>query len=85
MGHAKPWTVMGCLLLCAPICAALAAAPSAESTQAELRQVRGRIDSIRKAINEDVQRRDAVTVQLKDTEIGIQTAQQRLAATRRRP
>jgi septal ring factor EnvC (AmiA/AmiB activator) len=82
MGHARPWTVLGCLLLCAPLCAALAAAPSAESTQAELRQVRGRIDSIRKAINEDVQRRDAVTVQLKDTEVGIQTAQQRLAATR---
>jgi septal ring factor EnvC (AmiA/AmiB activator) len=81
-GHANPWAVIGCLLLCAPIWPALAAAPSAESTQAELRQVRGRIDSIRKAINEDVQRRDAVTVQLKDTEIGIQTAQQKLTATR---
>lgn len=81
-GHALPWTVVGWLLLGVPIGPALSATPSPESTQAELRQVRGRIDSIRKAINEDVQRRDAVTVQLKDTELGIQTAQQKLTATR---
>lgn len=44
--------------------------------------MRGRIETIRKAINNDVQRRDAVTVQLKDTELGIQSAQQKLNATR---
>jgi murein hydrolase activator len=58
------------------------AEPTPEAKQAELRQVRGRIESIRKAINEDVQRRDAVTMQLKDTELEIQAAQQRLEATR---
>ncbi|MEQ1579147.1 MAG: peptidoglycan DD-metalloendopeptidase family protein [Steroidobacteraceae bacterium] len=76
------WVFGCCLVLPLWIGMAQGAAPSQESTQAELRQVRGRIDSIRKAINEDVQRRDAVTVQLKDTELGIQTAQQKLAATR---
>jgi murein hydrolase activator len=79
---AHRWFIACCLLLPLWVGAASGAAPSPESTQAELRQVRGRIDSIRKAINEDVQRRDAVTVQLKDTELGIQTAQQKLAATR---
>lgn len=76
------WVAGWCLVLPLWTCTAHAAAPSPESTQAELRQVRGRIDSIRKAINDDVQRRDAVTVQLKDTELGIQSAQQKLGATR---
>jgi len=68
------------LFFCQPSSAAAASSP--EATQAELKQVRSRIDSIRKAINADLQRRDAVTTQLKDTELDIQTAQQRLAATR---
>ncbi len=79
---ANPWILVGYLALALCIGPVYGAAPSPESTQAELRQVRGRIDSIRKAINDDVQRRDAVTVQLKDTELGIQTAQQKLTATR---
>lgn len=81
-GRLNRWVALGCLVLPLWLGSAHGAAPSTESTQAELRQVRGRIDSIRKAINEDVQRRDAVTVQLKDTELGIQTAQQKLSATR---
>jgi septal ring factor EnvC (AmiA/AmiB activator) len=81
-GRVHRWAVACCLALPLWMCPAHGAAPSPESTQAELRQVRGRIDSIRKAINDDVQRRDAVTVQLKDTELGIQAAQQKLTATR---
>ncbi len=61
---------------------AFAATASPEATQSELKQVRSRIDAVRKAINADVQRRDTVTTQLKDTELDIQSAQQRLAATR---
>ncbi len=57
-------------------------AATTEETQAELRQVRGRIESIRKAMNADVARRDAVTTQLKTAELDIQTARQQLAETR---
>jgi murein hydrolase activator len=61
---------------------AVAATATPEATQSELKQVRSRIDAVRKAINADVQRRDTVTTQLKDTELDIQSAQHRLAETR---
>lgn len=59
-----------------------AVAATTEETQAELRQVRGRIESIRKAMDADVARRDSVTTQLKSAELDIQTARQQLAETR---
>lgn len=57
-------------------------AATAEETQAELKEVRTRIESIRKAMNADVARRDAVTNQLKSAELDIQAARQQLADVR---
>jgi septal ring factor EnvC (AmiA/AmiB activator) len=76
------WSGLAGLILAWWVGVSSGAAPSPESTQAELRDVRSRIESIRKAITNDVQRRDAVTEQLKDTELGIQSARQKLDATR---
>src|SRR5262245_56491262 len=59
-----------------------AAAPTPEVKEAELKQVRGRIESIRKAIHEDAERRDTLAGELKQAELDIQTARERLAAVR---
>jgi septal ring factor EnvC (AmiA/AmiB activator) len=56
----------------------------AEAKEAELRQVRGRIESIRKAIHSDAERRDSLTVQLKNAELEIQSAREQLSEVRSR-
>jgi septal ring factor EnvC (AmiA/AmiB activator) len=61
-----------------------AAAAGIDSKEAELRQVRTRIESIRKQIHADAERRDALTGQLKEADLQIQTARERLAAVRSR-
>jgi len=61
---------------------ASAAAPTPEAKEAELKQVRGRIESIRKAIHEDAERRDALTGELRKAELDIQAARERLATVR---
>src|SRR5262245_41125852 len=57
-------------------------AATAEETQAELKEVRTRIESVRKSMNADVARRDAMTSQLKSAELDIQSARQQLADAR---
>lgn len=52
--------------------------------EAELKQVRGRIESIRKAIHADAERRDALAVQLKSADLQIQSARERLSTVRAR-
>ena len=56
----------------------------ASAKEAELKQVRGRIEAIRKAIHADAERRDALTGQLKEAELEIQSARERLADVRAR-
>lgn len=58
----------------------LAASPAV--TEAELKQVRTRIESIRKAIHDDAERRDALATQLKGAELEIQSAREQLSAIR---
>lgn len=72
--------VTGVLSLTASL--ALAAGVGAEAKEAELKQVRGRIESIRKAIHSDAERRDSLTVQLKNAELEIQTAREQLTEVR---
>jgi septal ring factor EnvC (AmiA/AmiB activator) len=55
-----------------------ARAASPDVKEAELKQVRGRIDSIRRAIHADAERRDALAGQLKEAELKIQSARERL-------
>jgi septal ring factor EnvC (AmiA/AmiB activator) len=78
-----PVVAAGCLVLAlwaAP--PGLVQAATTAETQAELKAVRNRIESIRKAMNADVARRDAVTTQLKTAELDIQAARQQLTDTR---
>jgi len=72
-----------CMSLSADLSGA-APAPSANAKEAELKQVRTRIESIRKSIQEEAERRDALSVQLKDSELQIQSAREQLTEIRER-
>jgi septal ring factor EnvC (AmiA/AmiB activator) len=78
------------LLQAALCCLFIAIAPAgaagvgAEAKEAELRQVRGRIESIRKAIHNDAERRDSLAAQLKKAELEIQSAREQLTEVRAR-
>lgn len=72
-----------CLLLPAT-CPRIAQAAAVNAKEAELKQVRTRIESIRKAIQEDAERRDTLAVQLKGTELEIQSAREQLGEIRER-
>lgn len=61
-----------------------ARAASASAKEAELKQVRGRIDAIRRAIHADAEQRDALAGQVKEAELRIQTARERLSDVRSR-
>jgi len=50
--------------------------------EAELKQVKSRIESIRKAIHAEAERRDALAGQLKKADLDIQAARERLASVR---
>ncbi len=73
---------LGWVLVHAP--AADGASVGAEAKEAELRRVRGRIESIRKAIHSDAERRDSLTAQLRDAELEIQSAREQLSEVRSR-
>ena len=75
---------LSCLFLASSVELFAAAPPSANAKEAELKQVRTRIESIRKSIQEDAERRDALAGQLKDSELEIQSAREQLSAIRER-
>jgi len=58
------------------------AAATPEVKEAELKQVKNRIDSIRRAIHADAERRDALAGQVKEAELKIQSARERLSDVR---
>jgi septal ring factor EnvC (AmiA/AmiB activator) len=70
------------LLLWSP--AFQAAAAGIDTKEAELRQVRTRIEAIRKQIHADAERRDALSGQLKQADLEIQSARERLSSVRGR-
>jgi septal ring factor EnvC (AmiA/AmiB activator) len=79
--------LLRCLAVLAFACltsTASAAGVGAEAKEAELRQVRSRIESIRKAIHSDAERRDSLAAQLKDAELEIQSAREQLSEVRTR-
>jgi len=72
---------MACLLLLAALATdpALAAAKQTPAQkEAELRKLNQRIEKVRKSVNEDVQKRDKLSVQLRDAELGVQAARKEL-------
>lgn len=70
---------LGCLLLggFGPTLAA-----GVDAKEAELKQIRARIESIRKAIHSDAERRDSLATQLKNADKAIQSARERLGEVR---
>jgi septal ring factor EnvC (AmiA/AmiB activator) len=58
----------------------LGATPAAK--EAELKQIQGRIESVRKAIQSDAERRDALSRDLREADLRIQTARERLTDVR---
>lgn len=69
-------------LMWLPLLAFQASAAEVAGKEAELKQVRGRIESIRKAIHADAERRDALAGQLKSAELAVQSAREQLAGVR---
>lgn len=56
--------------------------PTPAQKEAELRKVNARIEKVRKAVNEDIEKRDRLSAQLRDAELGVQAARRALEATR---
>lgn len=56
--------------------------PTPAQKEAELKKVTSRIDKVRKAVNADIERRDKLGVQLRDAELGVQSARQKLEELR---
>ena len=72
-------------ILCGFLVAGSAAAASdAAAKEAELKQVRSRIEAIRKSIHADAERRDSLANALKEAELEIQSARERLSQVRER-
>jgi len=69
-----------CFALPSP--AAAEGKPTPAQKEAELRKVKSRIEKIRKAVNTDVEKRDQLSVQLRDAELGVQSARKRLEELR---
>ncbi len=59
-----------------------ALAAGVDAKEAELKKIRGRIESIRKAIHSDAERRDALAGQLKNADKAVQSARERLSEVR---
>lgn len=84
MDSLRRLAVAGLLLASAWTTSADAAGVGAEAKEAELRQVRSRIESIRKAIHADAERRDSLASELKKADLEIQAARQQLSEIRTR-
>jgi septal ring factor EnvC (AmiA/AmiB activator) len=52
--------------------------PTPAQKEAELKRVNARIEKVRKAVNEDVEKRDKLSTQLRDAELSVQAAKRRL-------
>ena len=57
---------------------AAAQGKTAAQKEAELRKVNSRIEKVRKAVNQDIEKRDQLSVQLRDAELNVQSARKRL-------
>jgi septal ring factor EnvC (AmiA/AmiB activator) len=56
--------------------------PTPAQKEAELKKVNARIEKVRKAVNEDIEKRDKLSAQLRDAELGVQGARRKLEETR---
>jgi len=56
--------------------------PTPAQKEAELKKVNARIEKVRKAVNADIEKRDKLSAQLRDAELGVQGARRKLDETR---
>ncbi len=56
--------------------------PTPAQKEAELKKVNARIEKVRQAVNADIERRDALSAQLRDAELGVQGARRKLDEVR---
>jgi len=56
--------------------------PTPAQKEAELKKVNARIEKVRKAVNQDIEKRDKLSAQLRDAELGVQGARRKLEETR---
>jgi septal ring factor EnvC (AmiA/AmiB activator) len=52
--------------------------PTPAQKEAELKKVNARIEKVRKAVNEDIERRDQLSAQLRDAELAVQASKRQL-------
>ncbi len=74
------WAVVGSLS--APLAASAQGKATPTQKEAELRKVNSKIEKVRKSVNADIEKRDRLSVQLRDAELGVQDARKRLDAIR---
>jgi septal ring factor EnvC (AmiA/AmiB activator) len=75
-------TVLGTLVGLAPESALAERKPTPAQKEAELKKVTSSIEKVRKSVNADIERRDKLSVQLRDAELSAQTARQKLEEIR---
>ncbi|HQR23608.1 MAG TPA: peptidoglycan DD-metalloendopeptidase family protein [Steroidobacteraceae bacterium] len=83
MVRARRWALSGLvlaagLLLGTPAVPAPSKQPTPAQKEAELRRVNSRIEKVQKAVNEDIEKRDKLSAQLRDAELGVQKARKTL-------
>jgi len=80
---AKSWAAAFCMAAVVLLGGSSAgAATDAATKEAELKQVRTRIESIRKSIHDEAERRDSLAAQVKSAEFEVQSARERLSDVR---
>jgi septal ring factor EnvC (AmiA/AmiB activator) len=58
------------------------AAPSQKQKESELKRVNARIERVRQSVNADIEKRDRLSVQLRDAELAVQAARRELDEAR---
>ena len=56
--------------------------PTPAQKEAELKKVNARIEKVRKSVNADIEKRDKLSAQLRDAELGVQAARRQLEEAR---
>jgi murein hydrolase activator len=88
-GPSRRLASVAVLVLCAvvgslsvPLTASAQGKATSTQKEAELRKVNSKIEKVRKSVNADIEKRDRLSVQLRDAELGVQDARKRLEAVR---
>lgn len=77
------WQALACVVLACLMAfwtdpAAAAAKQTPAQKEAELRKLNQRIEKVRKSVNDDVRKRDKLSVELREAELGVQAARKEL-------